>query len=306
MKDNSIQPLVTIGIPTYNRADIFLRNALESAINQTYKNIEIIVSDNCSQDNTESLVKTYSNKCIRYFRQSENIAANDNFNFCLEKANGKYFLLLHDDDLVDNDFIESCIQAIDGSEDVGIIRTGTRVIDSQGRVLSERKNIVGSLPTNEFFLAWFKSKTDLYLCSTLFNTERLKEIGGFNSKHQLFQDVLAETTLAAKYGRVDVQEIKASFRKHAMQNTALSKIDKWCEDSIFLLENMCTLVPEKQAILKTEGMKKFARHNYNIAIKINSVFMRYIAYYIIYKSFNFKYPPPIMGRFRKIIKKYII
>jgi len=56
---NSAQPLVTIAIPTYNRAGSFLRQALESALKQTYKNVEIIVSDNCSSDNTETLIKIF-------------------------------------------------------------------------------------------------------------------------------------------------------------------------------------------------------------------------------------------------------
>lgn len=55
MKKN--QPLVTIAIPTYNRADGFLKQALQSAINQTYYYLEIIVSDNCSTDTTETIVK---------------------------------------------------------------------------------------------------------------------------------------------------------------------------------------------------------------------------------------------------------
>ena len=50
-------PLVTIGIPTYNRADHYLREALTSALSQTYANLEIIVSDNCSTDSTQTLVK---------------------------------------------------------------------------------------------------------------------------------------------------------------------------------------------------------------------------------------------------------
>ena len=47
-------PLITIAIPTYNRADNYLKQAIQCAINQTYSNVEIVISDNCSMDNTES------------------------------------------------------------------------------------------------------------------------------------------------------------------------------------------------------------------------------------------------------------
>ena len=53
-------PLVSIGIPTYNRADGYLRECIESAINQTYPNIEIVISDNCSSDDTEALVTGFT------------------------------------------------------------------------------------------------------------------------------------------------------------------------------------------------------------------------------------------------------
>ena len=95
---NRYEPKVTIAIPTYNRADDYLKQTLKSALNQTYENIEIIVSDNCSTDNTEAVVNSFNDSRIRYFRQQENIGANNNFNFCLKQAKGEYFLLLLDDD----------------------------------------------------------------------------------------------------------------------------------------------------------------------------------------------------------------
>ena len=127
--------LVTIGIPTYNRADGFLRHALESVIAQTYRNLEIIVSDNCSRDNTEAVVKKYGDPRVKYIRHNVNIGPLGNSNFCLDQAQGEYFLQLHDDDAIDSDFIETCMKAERRSPNVGVIRTGVRVIDANGDVL---------------------------------------------------------------------------------------------------------------------------------------------------------------------------
>ena len=95
--------LVSIGIPTYNRANSYLRYSLRSAVSQTYKNIEIIVSDNCSSDNTESVVREFNDPRIRYYRQEGNIGPVRNRNFCLEQSQGQYFLLLFDDDVIDDE-----------------------------------------------------------------------------------------------------------------------------------------------------------------------------------------------------------
>lgn len=305
---SNVHPLVTIAIPTYNRADSYLKQALESAVNQTYQNIEIIVSDNCSTDNTEMVVKGFSDPRIRYFKQTKNIGANNNFNFCLDQAKGDYFLLLQDDDMIDDDFIDACMRAADYDTDIGIIRTGMRRIDSHGKVLTESQNLVGGLSTEDFFIGWFAGKTPMHLCSTLFNTKRLKEIGGFKSKYQLFQDVLAEVQLAARFGRVDVENIKASFRQHPSQNTVSAKVSGWCEDSLILLDVMCDLVSEeKKALVRSKGMQFFARHNYKIANKVKSPIERFIAYLIVFKKFD--YPLrffisrlPLVRRMRRIKK----
>ncbi|MFN6946983.1 MAG: glycosyltransferase family 2 protein [Cytophagaceae bacterium] len=288
---NKYFPLVTIAIPTYNRANTFLRFSLESALKQTYPNIEIIVADNCSTDNTEELVKSYKDNRIRYFRHDKNIGANNNFNFCLEQARGDNFQLLQDDDLIDEDFIETCINKLNqNGGETGIIRTGTRIIDSEGNIISEVPNLVEGLSTKEFFLGWFANKTSPYLCSTLFNTKSLKELGGFGSKHNLFQDVLAEFQLAAKRGRIDIQDIKASFRRHSGEMTFTAKVRDWCEDSLMLLDVMCELVQEN-VIIRTEGMRFFSKLNYNRARAVKSPFERFIAYLTVFKKFNYHYLP---------------
>ena len=261
---NNAQPLVTIAIPTYNRADYYLRQSLKSAVSQTYPAIEIIVSDNCSTDNTETVVRNFADPRIQYFRQEVNIGANNNFNFLLKQAKGDYFLLLQDDDLIDSDFLETCMKSVNYNINVGIIRTGTRAIDSQGNVFHESLNMVGGLSTEDFFRGWFAGKTTLYLCSTLFNTRRLREIGGFKSKKNLFQDVIAEVQLASKFGRVDVQDIKASYRVHPLEMTFAARVSDWCEDSFELLNLMCELVPEEsKKIIRDAGMRFFSKLNYN-------------------------------------------
>jgi glycosyltransferase involved in cell wall biosynthesis len=281
------QPLVSIGIPTYNRADEYLSQALESAVNQTYKNIEIIVSDNCSTDNTEQVVKGLKASNIRYFRQDINVTSNENFNFCLNQAKGDYFLLLHDDDLIDNDFVEVCIKTAHNSSDIGIIRTGMRRIDSHGNVLGERPNLAVGLSTADFFLAWFSGKIPMHLCATLFNTKNLGQIGGFNSEHQLFQDVFAEVQLAAHFGRADIEDVKASYRMHSAQHSNLAKIKPWCEDSLLLFHLICDLASGKNTLIRKEGKIFFFRHNYNLAKKIKSPFDRFKAYSVIFRHFGY-------------------
>lgn len=287
----SSRPLVTIAIPTYNRADAFLKDALTCSLNQTYPDLEILVSDNCSTDHTEDLVRAFKDSRLQYFRQPENIGANNNFNFCIEKARGDYLLLLLDDDLIDDDFVETCIRAIKGHLEVGIIRTGTRLIDGSGNVLFERPNRAEGLSNAEFVRAWFHNKTTLYVCSTLFNRKKLQELGGFGSRHNLFQDVMIEMRLALQHGRLDIADAKASFRRHDENMGSAAKISAWCEDSLDLLALICGLVPDESELLRTEGMSFLCRMNYSRAAMINSPLKRYTAYFIVARMFGFSYSP---------------
>jgi glycosyltransferase involved in cell wall biosynthesis len=283
--------LVSIGIPTYNRANSYLKHALRSAVNQTYKNIEIIVSDNCSPDHTESVVKEFNDPRIRFYRQKENIGPHRNCNFCLEQSRGKYFLLLLDDDLVDDDFVSTCVAAIKCHTEPGIVLTGVREIDSEGNILSVTHNRVSGYSTAEFILGWFDRKVPLYLCSTLFNTERLKQLGGFHSKTNMYEDVVAYVQLAAKFGRVDVFDIKASFRRHDSNLGSAARYYDWSEDALYLLDIMCEAAPEQAAVIRQKGLVYFCSRVYSHVARIRSPLKRFSAYLTVYKAFDYSYSP---------------
>ena len=286
------RPLVSIGIPTYNRANGHLHAAVQSAAEQTYPNIEIIVSDNCSTDHTEHLIKSFEYPRIRYFKQETNIGLNNNWNFCLEQAGGDYFLLLHDDDLIDADFIEACMTAVNDDTSVGIIRTGTRSIDDDGNVRGEGPNLAGGLSTRDFFLAWLERRSGPHnICSTLYNTRALKDIGGFWSKTNLYQAEVAAAKLAASHGRADVKTVKASFRKHTGTYGSAARISDWCDDSLYLLEVMCSLVPTEREALWRTGMRYFSRANYNRASRTKPASQRFKAYLTVYRKFQYSFSP---------------
>ena len=96
------EKLVSIGIPTFNRSNL-IKNAIQSALNQTYENIEIIISNNASTDKTIDILETFSsNKKIRVFHQEKNIGVVNNWNFCLNNARGEFLMLSDDDELNEN------------------------------------------------------------------------------------------------------------------------------------------------------------------------------------------------------------
>jgi len=283
--------LVTIGIPTYNRAGGYLRNVIERSLEQTYQNLEVIVADNCSTDDTSELVRSIEDPRLRYFRHDTNIGATNNFNFCLEKARGKYFLLFHDDDMIDIDFVETCISSLGPNQTTGVILTGVRTIDENDKVQWEQKNKVSGLSPAEFIRGWFNDEIALYLCNTFYNTEHLREIGGFKSKKDLYLDLVVTIILITKYGRVDVPEVKASFRRHSSNRGSTIAIQDWIEESHYLLEVMCEQLPEDCYSLTENGNLYFCKKMYWYNSKKPRLMSRLIDYLRIYKSFNYVYSP---------------
>ena len=114
--------LVSILIPTYNRKDKVV-NAINSALNQTYKNIEIIVSDNCSSDGTlEHLNKLYKNiNNVKIYGNSTNLGPVINWINCINKSSGDFSKLLFSDDTISPNFIEETIKLLKSDSEIGFV-----------------------------------------------------------------------------------------------------------------------------------------------------------------------------------------
>lgn len=111
-------PKLSIGMPLYNGGR-FIESAIKSLINQEFIDFELIISDNCSTDNTQEICLKYLEKDnrIKYFRQETNLGATSNFNFVLEKSIGEYFMWAAYDDLWEDTFISECISVLDKNDD---------------------------------------------------------------------------------------------------------------------------------------------------------------------------------------------
>jgi glycosyltransferase involved in cell wall biosynthesis len=275
-------PSVTIAIPTFNGASGFLRESLTSACAQDYENLEILISDNASTDATSSLVRSWGDSRIRYHLQPENIGAPRNINSCVSMGRGEYLLMLMDDDLIDADFISLCIEGARQDPAAAMIRTGTRVVDFKGNLMYESLNRTQGLSFRDFVIAWTKGLTAPFQCSTLFRTEPLQELG-FHSRYGLWSDVVTELQLAARYTRVDIPDVKATFRIHPQQRTATARIENWCEESLELLTLIDRLAPDDSDPLSAHAQQFLAMFNYRLALQTGPWSSRLAACSTVYR-----------------------
>jgi len=117
-----MQPLVSCIIPTYNRAN-FVERAIQSVLNQTYKNIEVIVVDDGSEDNTKEVVLSIKDERIKYIRLHRNFGAAFARNVGIANANGDFIAFLDDDDYFLPEKIEKQVELMLKDSSVGVCYT---------------------------------------------------------------------------------------------------------------------------------------------------------------------------------------
>lgn len=105
-------PTVSIVIPTRNRAHL-LQSAIASALEQTFENLEVLISDNYSTDNTKDLVDSFNNSKLRYVRTDEPLAMPDSWEFAFRHAKGEYITYLCDDTYLFPDTVEIVMKYLD-------------------------------------------------------------------------------------------------------------------------------------------------------------------------------------------------
>lgn len=115
-------PLVTIIIPVYN-AEAFLPKCIESIISQSYSNFELLLVDDCSTDNSYSICQSYSSldSRILIIRNNINKGVTITRNLGLDNAKGEYILFIDNDDYIDNNYIETFINALQDYDDVDLL-----------------------------------------------------------------------------------------------------------------------------------------------------------------------------------------
>ncbi len=123
-------PPLTVLLPTYNRAGTLSRT-IDSVLGQTHRDLELLISDNASQDATETLCESYAaaDPRVRYHRQPENLGPIGNFNWLLSEAGTEFTLMLADDDWLDPDYVERCLAIIQADPSLSIVTGATHYFE---------------------------------------------------------------------------------------------------------------------------------------------------------------------------------
>ena len=280
-------PLVSIVIPVYNR-ELYIEDAIRSAISQTYQNIEIIIVDNCSTDSTWDILNEWEKKDnrIKIFQNDSNIGPVLNWNECFRHASGEYIKILWSDDWISHKFVEKCLSVFE--KNTAFVLSGYQIV-AKKMVLSEvvfKKNIYSVLEYLNNILLYNREGFPVSPGCAMFRTKDI--LAGFivdipnddgldSKKNGAGNDLLLFLNTVVNYTSIStISGVDSYFRSHEESFSVANQLDLYYEwAKVFfirkylygeILEN-----PKKIQLIK----RRFTNSKYKSIIR-NLSFNKYI------------------------------
>jgi len=195
---NTKQPLVSVIMPTYNHAQ-FIGEAIDSVLNQTYNNLELIIIDNYSKDNTAEIVASYKDDRIKYLKFKNNGVIAASRNYGIKHSQGEYIAFLDSDDMWLPEKLEKQINIFKASNKTSMLYTRFRTIE--GDIISNRifpKN--GKYKSGDIFKALY-CRSFIACSSVIVKRSVLDQVGFFDTDPDLvaIEDTDLWLRIALKY-----------------------------------------------------------------------------------------------------------
>lgn len=218
---NKKNVLVSIAMATYN-GDKYLQKQLDSIVNQTYANLEIIICDDCSYDSTVEIIRNYMkvDKRIQLYLNENNLGYVKNFEKSLSLCSGEYIALSDQDDIWEVNKIETLVANIG---DTLLIHSNVSLIDENDNLLriEWKKSILEYTEINDFLFSNVVTG-----CSTMISKKLLQDALPFPdglAYHDWYLALCAIKSNSIKF--VDIPLLK--YRQHASQDTGAISPNKY-------------------------------------------------------------------------------
>lgn len=245
-------------LPAYKAR--FFKEALDSVLHQTYKDFELIIVNDASPEDLESIVNKYDDPRIRYYVNEQNMGGKDlvaQWNHCLEYAKGEYIILASDDDVYFPMYLTKMDMLVRRFPNVNVFRPRVQRINKNGNIISVENEFNEIISQAEFSYLWFKdhiSGIPFYI----FKRRALEDIGGFiNFPLAWFSDDATVIKICGKNGMVTTNEVLFSFRESGVNITSTINNEKNLYDKLIATELFYTwFIEELKCMICTNDDEK--------------------------------------------------
>lgn len=215
------EPLVSVCIPAYNSA-AYIKDTMESILNQTYQNIELIVVDDNSKDDTYEMAKSIKDERIKVYKNEKNLGMVGNWNHCLELASGEFLKLICSDDMIDQNALEKEAKAMAEHPTVNLVESDTRLVDIYGKKTGAYKRyhksglVDGKKVAKKalIYKNFFGAPVNNLMRKTAF-----EQVGGFDETFTYILDFDLWVSIACTGDIYIIHELLNSFRIRNDSNT---------------------------------------------------------------------------------------
>lgn len=209
---------VSVLMPTYNQSN-YLGDAINSVINQTFNDFELIILDNCSTDDTSQVVQKFaSDKRVKYYKNEVNIGNIGNFNEIIKFSQGEYIKYLFSDDLLEPSALEEFVKILDENPDVSLATSFFELFGSLNFV--QRQPLVGKTPGYEVIKKTVMSGNWIGAPSNVIF--RKSDMNGleFKKRWQWWTDLELWHQLLMKGDLYVIPKVLSKFREHTSSATS--------------------------------------------------------------------------------------
>jgi glycosyltransferase involved in cell wall biosynthesis len=229
-------PKIAILIPTYNREN-YLNNVIKSVLYQDYPNLEIIISDDASTDNTKNIINRFmGDKRLKYYRNNKNLGAALNVKKLIyDYLDSEWFMLKSDDEyLIDNEYISKAMTLIKKDSKIVIVHGLCRYIEEHKHRLDSIANY--DFPEIEdgkwYFLNW-GDNVDISAANAIWNTKLIKNLYCFSTNNMATDwEAALKVCLNGKVGFI--RKVVSVFKFHEDNGSSNLNIDKVIKNSSFI------------------------------------------------------------------------
>lgn len=262
---------VTVGIPAYN-GKVYIKQAIDSVLSQTFTDFELIVSDDGSTDGTDNICKEYTLKDprVHFIRHDKNMGGFLNNNYIIKQAEGTYITLLAQDDALENSFLEETVTYLSKHEQCILVSGDFEVIDEKGTVITlaklEKVRSTIKWPTRRLeFFRYPISKT-FFCIYGLMQSKVLKEIyANMPYPKKIFKG--SEMPLLARLAtRGEITSLPIVLRKYRQHNQSAYNIEFKNTQSVgffrrrfILLKNLYSIRSDQMKVLWCSRLPLFQK-----------------------------------------------
>tara|TARA_Y200000002_G_scaffold335052_1_gene302397 strand:- start:856 stop:1659 length:804 start_codon:yes stop_codon:yes gene_type:complete len=206
-KKTAAKPLVSIIINCHN-GEKYLNESLNSVFNQTYKNFEVIFFNNYSNDNSEKILKKFSDKRIKYFKSKKLYNLYNARNLAINKAKGKYITFIDVDDIWNKNKLEKQIDFLNKNKQFKIVYSNYSSLKKNKKNLIYKKNLPSGNITQQLLSEYCIGILTIMMCRDIFTKNR------FNNKYNIIGDFDLFVKLSKLYKIGSIQKPLALYRIH--------------------------------------------------------------------------------------------